>query len=255
MKIDLNADLGEGFGPYFLTDDDALLDIVSSANVACGMHAGDPQTMVRVCRMAGDRGVSIGAHPGYADIPGFGRRVIPMADSEIEALVAVQIGALQAAAALSGNRVRYVKPHGALYTFAEKNIPAADAICRAIHACDPKLLVMTSPGSALLKVADDFGLATVVEGFADRRYEPDGSLVSRSKDRAVIEDVAEIAAQAVRLATGHGVIAVDGTVLPMSVQTICLHGDGRSAIEAARAVRSRLQAEGVSISTFLKGTL
>ncbi|MFB8344611.1 LamB/YcsF family protein [Brucella cytisi] len=253
MKIDLNADLGEGFGPYFLTEDDALLGIVSSANIACGMHAGDPSTMARVCRMAGDRGVAIGAHPGYSDRDGFGRRVIPLSATEIEVLVAVQIGALQAAAALSGNRVRYVKPHGALYTLAEKNGPAADAICRATHACDPSLAVMTSPGSLLLRAADDFGLAAVVEGFADRRYEPDGFLVSRNKDSAIIENIDDIADQAFRLATGQGVVTIDGTIVPMAVQTICLHGDSRSAVETAKAVRQRLRVEGVLISPFLKG--
>ena len=253
MTIDLNADLGEGYGPYFLTDDDGLLEVVTSANIACGMHAGDPVTMARTCRTAAAKGVVIGAHPGYADIIGFGRRAIPMTPAEIEALVAVQIGALQAAAALSGARVRYVKPHGALYSLAERDDAAAQAICRAIRACDERLLVMTSPTSVLLRHAADAGLTGVAEGFADRRYEPDGTLVSRSKPGSVLVDVEEIAEQAVRLATGRGVVASDGNVLDLAVETICLHGDGASAMQAARAVRARLEREGVAVRAFAKG--
>lgn len=253
MKIDLNADLGEGFGPYFLTDDEGLLEVVTSANIACGMHAGDPVTMVRTCRTAGEKGVVIGAHPGYADIIGFGRRAIPMSPSEIEALVAVQIGALQAAAGLSGNKVRYVKPHGALYSLSERDEAVAQAICRAVRACGEDLLVMTSPVSVLLEQAPAFGLSAISEGFADRRYEKDGSLAARSKPGAVIEDVDEIAEQALRLATGRGVVTGDGTVVRLAVQTICLHGDGPSAMEAARRVRARFEQEGITISAFAKG--
>jgi len=253
MMIDLNADLGEGFGPYSLTDDEGLLDIVTSANIACGMHAGDPATMVRTCRTAAQKGVVIGAHPGYADIIGFGRRVIPMAPSEIEALVAIQIGALQAAAALSGEKVRYVKPHGALYSLSERDEAVAQAICRAVSACDPALAVMTSPVSVLLDTAAASGLLTVSEGFADRRYETDGTLVARDKPGAVIVDVDEIAEQAVRLATGRGVVTGGGAVLNLTVQTICLHGDGASAMEAARKVRARFDQENIAVSAFAKG--
>ena len=253
MTIDLNADLGEGYGPYFLTDDDGLLEVVTSANIACGMHAGDPVTMVRTCRTAAEKGVVIGAHPGYADLIGFGRRPMPLTPDETEALVAVQVGALQACAALSGAKVRYVKPHGALYWAAERDEKVAAAICRAVRACDDSLIVMTSPVSALLRLAADAGLAAVSEGFADRRYEPDGRLVSRTRPDALIVDVDEIAEQAVRLATGRGVTASDGTVLDLPVRTICLHGDGVSAMQAARAVRARLEKEGIAVRAFAKG--
>lgn len=252
MQIDLNADLGEGFGPYHLTDDEGLLGVVTSANIACGMHAGDPLTMARTCRSAKEKDVNIGAHPGYADILGFGRRVIPMTPVELEALIAVQVGALQAAAALSGARVSYVKPHGALYTFAERDDAAAEAICRAVKACAPDLLVMTSPGSAIIAKAAAAGLQTVLEGFADRRYQPDGTLVARDKPGAVLHQVDEIVDQALRIATGRGVIASDGGVLKLAAQTICLHGDGKTAMEAARAVRAGLGREGVDVVAFAR---
>jgi UPF0271 protein len=251
--IDLNADLGEGFGPYDLTDDDGLLDIVTSANIACGMHAGDATTMVRVCRMAGERGVVIGAHPGYADREGFGRRHIPMSADDIEALVAIQIGALQAAAALSGNSVRYVKPHGALYTLAEKDMPVANAICRAAQACCAEMAVMCSPKSALLVAAADFGLTAVAEGFADRRYQPDGTLVPRSRPHAVFENLDQIVDQALQLAQRQDVTSDTGEPLQMTVRTICLHGDGRMAMAAASAVRARLEASGIVLAPFLGG--
>lgn len=251
--IDLNADIGEGFGPYALTDDDGLLNIVTSANIACGMHAGDATTMVRVCRMAGERGVAIGAHPGYADREGFGRRHIPMSADEIEALVATQTGALQAAAALSGNRVRYIKPHGALYTLAEKDRSVANAICRAAQACGSDMAIMCSPNSALLGAAGDFGLPAIAEGFADRRYQADGTLVPRSRPDAVFEDVDRIVDQALLLARGQDVTTDRGEPLKVPVRTICLHGDGRTAMVSANAVRARLEASGIVLASFLRG--
>jgi UPF0271 protein len=238
--VDLNADLGEGFGAWRMADDEALLDIVTSANVACGFHAGDPSTMDRVCTAAAARGVAIGAQVGYRDLVGFGRRHIDYAHDELRDDLLYQIGALDAFARAHGSRVGYVKPHGALYNAAVPDgIPAA-AVVAAAAAFDRAMPVLGLPGSALLRHARDAGLRPVDEGFADRRYRADGTLVPRREPGAVLTGTQEVVDQALRLA-GTGEVA-----------SLCVHGDTPGAVALARAVRDALRAAGIELAPFAR---
>lgn len=239
-SIDLNADLGEGFGAWRLGDDDALLDVVTSANVACGFHAGDPSTMHRVCRAAAERGVAVGAQVGYRDLAGFGRRRIDYHRAELRDDILYQIGALQGFCRAAGDRVRYLKPHGALYNVAAVDEGQAGAVVDAVLAWDPELPVLCQPGSVLASAAVAAGLTVVGEGFADRGYLADGRLVPRSAQGALVQERADVVDRAVRMAVSGEVVAVDGTVVSCPVRSICLHGDTPGAVELARAVRDGL---------------
>ncbi len=252
VRIDLNADLGEGLGTWRLGDDEALLDVITSANVACGFHAGDPVTMRRVCEQAVARGVTIGAQVGYRDLHGFGRRRIEMPPDELTADVLYQLGALEACARAAGDRVRYVKPHGALYNSAAvEQVPAA-AVVEAVAIYDPTLPLLGLPGSVLQREAERAGLPFVGEAFADRRYRADGTLVSRTEDGAVLTDADSVIAQALSLARDGVVVAVDGTRVPVTAATVCVHGDTPGAVALAVAVRAALAAAGVVVAPFLR---
>ena len=248
MRIDLNADVGESFGPYEIGADAAVLRHVTSANVACGGHGGDPSVMRRTVRLAVDSGASPGAHPGYADLMGFGRRDIEMAPQEVEDLVVYQIGALAGMAAAEGVRLRHVKPHGALYNRAARDRPLADAIARAVRAVDRRLILFGGSGSRLVEAGEALGLRTAAEVFADRAYRADGSLAPRREPGAVIADPALVAERALRLVERGEVAAVDGAVIQLRRDTICLHGDTPGAGDIAAAVRARLEQAGVRLA-------
>ena len=249
--IDLNCDLGEGFGAWPMGDDAALLDVVTSANVACGFHAGDPQIMLATCRLAAERGVAIGAHVAYPDLRGFGRRPVPTTPDELFADVVYQLGALRAAARAAGTRVSYVKPHGALYNVAVRDAAQADAVVAACAAVDPQLAVLALPGSELLRAASDHGLVPVPETYADRAFQPDGTLVPRSQAGSVLHDPGEIAARVVRLVTEGQVTAVDGTEIAVDARSVCVHGDTPGAAAIAARVRAELVAAGVGLRAFV----
>jgi 5-oxoprolinase (ATP-hydrolysing) subunit A len=248
--IDLNADLGEGFGVWRLGDDDAMLGIISSANVACGFHAGDPAGLLRVCRSATERGVRIGAQVSYRDLAGFGRRFIDVAPDDLVADVVYQIGALQAIAHAAGSAVSYVKPHGALYNTIVTNREQAAAVAAAVHLVDPALPVLGMAGSAFFDEADRVGLRTVAEAFADRAYRPDGQLVSRREPGAVLHDPAAIAERVLTMVTSGRVTAIDGTQVTVGVESVCVHGDSPGAVGIATAVRDRLTAAGIELRAF-----
>jgi 5-oxoprolinase (ATP-hydrolysing) subunit A len=248
--IDLNADLGEGFGVWRLGDDDAMLGIISSANVACGFHAGDPAGLLRVCRSATERGVRIGAQVSYRDLAGFGRRFIDVAPDDLVADVVYQIGALQAIAHVAGSAVSYVKPHGALYNTIVTNREQAAAVAAAVHLVDPALPVLGMAGSAFFDEADRVGLRTVAEAFADRAYRPDGQLVSRREPGAVLHDPAAIAERVLTMVTSGRVTAIDGTQVTVGVESVCVHGDSPGAVGIATAVRDRLTAAGIELRAF-----
>jgi UPF0271 protein len=250
VTIDLNADLGEGFGVWRLGDDDAMLDVVTSANVACGFHAGDPAGLSRTCRAAADRGVRIGAQVSYRDLAGFGRRYIDMNAEDLTADVMYQIGALQALASAAGSSVGYVKPHGALYNTIVTDRGQADAVAAAVHAVDPGLPVLGLAGSEFFAAANELGLRTVPEAFADRAYRPDGQLVSRREPGAVLHDVGHIADRVAAMVGRGRVDAVDGSVIPIAVESVCVHGDSPGAVLIASAVRDRLTADGVVLRAF-----
>ncbi|SCG47122.1 LamB/YcsF family protein [Micromonospora halophytica] len=248
--MDLNADLGEGFGIWRLGDDEALLDLVTSANVACGFHGGDPPTMRRVCGAAAERGVAVGAQVGYRDLAGFGRRHIEYAFTDLRDEVTYQLGALDAFCRLFRTRVRYLKPHGALYHAAAVDESQAAALVAAVNEYDHELPILCAPGSTLAQLAAGAGLRVVAEGFADRGYLPNGSLVPRTAPGALITDPDEVATRAVRMATEHTVVAVDGTEIPCHVASICLHGDTPGAVAAAALVRAALIDAGVTPRPF-----
>jgi len=249
-RIDLNADLGEGFGVWRLGDDDAMLQVVSSANVACGFHAGDPAGLLRVCRSAAERGVRIGAQVSYRDLAGFGRRFIDVATEDLVADIVYQIGALQGIAAAAGSVVSYVKPHGALYNTIVANREQAAAVAAAVHLVDATLPVLGMAGSVFFDEAVRLGLRTVAEAFADRAYRPDGQLVSRREPGAVLHDPAEIAQRVVGMVTSGRVTAADGTEIAVSVESVCVHGDSPGAVQIATAVRDQLTAAGTGIGAF-----
>ena len=250
MQIDLNADLGEGFGAWRMGDDDALLRVVTSANVACGFHAGDPATMARVCGLAAAEGVAIGAQVGYRDLAGFGRRRMDIAEDELSADVLYQLGALDAFARAAGTRVRYLKPHGALYNTAAHDPVQARAVVRAVARFDPKIAVLGLPGSALSAAAAAAELRFVAEAFADRAYTSGGRLVSRTEPGAVHHDEDAVVAQAVSIVRDGVVTALDGTAVQVRAASLCLHGDTPGAVSMARSVRAALSRLGVTLAPF-----
>ncbi len=249
--VDLNADLAEGFGVWELGDDDALLGIVTSANLACGFHAGNPVGLARTCRAAAARGVRIGAQVGYFDLAGFGRRRIEVDPAELTADVIYQIGALQALAHAAGSDLGYVKPHGALYNTVVEHREQARAVARAVHTVDPGLPVLGLAGSVFFDEARRLGLRTVAEGFADRAYQPDGTLVPRSNPGAVLRDPATIAERALAMVRTGSVAASDGTIIPIEMESVCVHGDSPGAVGIATAVRDRLLAGGIDLAAFV----
>jgi len=246
MKVALNADLGEGFGPWRMGDDAALLPWIDSASLACGFHAGDPETMARGVRQAAAAGVSLGAHPGFADLLGFGRRPLPVTPTEIPALIAYQVGALQAICTLAGQRVTHVKPHGALYTMAAADPALAAAVVEAVAGIERGLILVAPAGSALAAAAAKAGLRLAAEGFCDRGYEADGSLSPRGVAGAVIADPAEAAARAVAMVREQAVVSRGGKRIPTRIDTLCLHGDGANAAAVARAVAEALDQAGLT---------
>jgi 5-oxoprolinase (ATP-hydrolysing) subunit A len=248
--LDLNSDLGEGYGHWALGDDAALLEVVTSANVACGFHAGDPATIDRTVRTAVEHGVAIGAQVSYPDLVGFGRREIDVAPDDLTADVLYQIGALEAFAKAAGSRVRYVKPHGALYNRIARDPVQAAAVVEAIRRYDPTLPLLTLPGSAVMQAAADAGIAAVGEGFADRAYTGEGRLVSRRERGAVLHDPERVAARAVVMATEGRVETVDGGEVTVEVRSLCVHGDTPGAVDLAKAVRSALEDAGVTLEAF-----
>ncbi|HEV2919397.1 MAG TPA: 5-oxoprolinase subunit PxpA [Actinomycetota bacterium] len=248
--MDLNSDLGEGYGNWALGNDAALLGVVTSANVACGFHAGDPATIDRTVRTATERGVAIGAQVSYPDLVGFGRREIDEAPDDLTADVLYQIGALEAFARAAGSRVRYVKPHGALYNRIARDPVQAAAVVEAIRRYDPSLPLLTLPGSAAMRAAQEAGVPAVGEGFADRAYTGDGRLVSRREPGAVLHDPERVAARAVVMATEGRVETVDGGEVTVEVRSLCVHGDTPGAVDLAKAVRSALDDAGVTLEAF-----
>ncbi|MFE3826611.1 LamB/YcsF family protein [Streptomyces sp. NPDC059092] len=244
MTIDLNSDLGEGFGAWRLGDDDALLTLVTSANIACGFHAGDPTVMRGACEEAARRGVAIGAQVGYRDLPGFGRRFIDVDPPELVNDVVYQIAALDGFARLAGTRVTYVKPHGALYNAIVHHEAQAAAVAEAVRRYDPALAVLGLPGSAWLRHAADAGLPCFQEAFADRAYTPQGTLVSRREPGAVLHDPDAIVARSLRMVTEGVVTAVDGTDVPVRADSLCVHGDTPGAVAIARLLRDELTRTG-----------
>lgn len=251
MRIDLNSDLGEGFGPWHLGDDARMLRIVTSANIACGGHAGDPETMFQTLTLACENGVTVGAHPGYNDLIGFGRRVIPMSASQVARICAAQIGGLQAVAAMVGVPVSYVKPHGALANLAAQDRDVADAIVAAVQKIDPCMAVLAISGTQLEQAARAAGAPVYSEIFADRGYLPSGQLVPRNQPGAKIHDAGEAAARLVSFLETGLMPAVGGDPVKLVAQSICVHGDSPGALAMARETRDRLIAQGVQITSFL----
>jgi len=251
VRIDLNADVGESFGAWTLGDDAALLPHLTSANVACGFHAGDPTTLRRTCAQASAAGVAIGAQVGYRDLAGFGRRFLDVDPADLTADIVYQIGALDALARTHGSAVRYVKPHGALYNATVHHHAQARAVVDAVRTLDPTLPILGLPGSVLLRLTEEAGLRAVPEAFADRAYAADGTLVPRGIPGAVLTDPAVIAERAVALATTGLITAIDGTEIAVTAASLCVHGDTPGAVAIAAAVRAGLAAHGVEVASFV----
>ena len=247
MYIDLNCDMGESFGAYRIGHDAEVMPFITSANVACGFHAGDPGVMRRTVRLAREHGVAVGAHPGLPDLVGFGRREMKIAPGDLEDAVVYQVGALAAVAASEGVRLQHVKAHGALYNMAVKDDALADAIAKAVAAVDAGLILLGLPGSALLGAGERHGLQVAAEAFADRAYEPDGTLVSRLKAGAVIHDAPAVVARVVRMVKEGVVRAIDGSDVRLGATTVCTHGDTPGAHELVRLIREGLEREGVEV--------
>lgn len=247
QEIDLNSDLGESFGPWQMGDDEAMLSIVTSANVAAGGHASDPETMYRTLLTTARRGVTAGAHPGYNDREGFGRRVIPMQPAEIARMIAAQIGALQAIAALAGTEIRYVKPHGALGNLAADDEAVAQAIAETVEALPGRLAILAISGTALDGIARRRGMRVASEIFADRNYLPNGRLVPRARPDALLHDADEAADRLLRMLETGRMPVIGGDPIPLAAESICVHGDGEAAVAMARALRQRLEAAGIAL--------
>ncbi|WP_062118682.1 LamB/YcsF family protein [Aureimonas sp. AU40] len=248
--IDLNSDLGESYGAWAMGDDAAMLSIVSSANIACGFHAGDPAGLLRTLREAAERGVRVGAHVSYPDRVGFGRRDMDVAHEELVADVVYQIGALQGLARAAGTSVTYVKPHGALYNRIAGDARQGRAVIEGIKLADPTLVLMGLAGAPILTQAREAGLATVAEAFADRAYTPEGTLVSRREPGAVIHDPETVARRMVQLAQSGTLEAIDGSTVRLTAQSICVHGDSPGAVAIARAVREAFEASSIAVRPF-----
>lgn len=247
-RIDLNADVGESFGRWTLGDEVELLRSVTSINVACGFHAGDPSGIRRTLRLARQAEVAVGAHPGLPDLVGFGRREMAVSPGEIEDLVLYQIGAVAALAKAEGMRLQHVKAHGALYTMANRDRDLAEAVAHATASFDPGLMLVGLPGSSLVAAGQAAGLQTIAEGFADRAYEPNGSLTPRSRPGAVIGDSAAVMARALRLVQEGRVRAIDESDITMRIDTLCIHGDTAGAPALMRQLRAALEAAGVTVA-------
>lgn len=252
QSIDLNCDCGEGFGAYRMGDDDAMLDIVTSASVACGFHGGDPETMARTFEIAKAKGVAIGAHPGFPDLWGFGRRKIPFSLGEIERLVAYQTGAAAALAAYAGHKLSYVKVHGALSHAAVEDPEVARAVARAVRAVDPRLGFLAIAGTSLEAAGTAEGLMVAREIYADRAYTDEGHLVSRSAPGAVLHEPEEVVRRILAMVSERAVIAVSGRRIPTAIDSICVHGDTPNAVAMAKALRERLEAEGFHVAPFAR---
>lgn len=245
VSVDINCDVGEGFGPWQMGNDAALMQYITSANIACGFHAGDPLVMRKTVRLALKHHIAIGAHPGFPDLQGFGRRDIGMRPEEVFAMVLYQIGALEAIARAEGGTLRHVKPHGALYNMAAKDARLADAIARAVQQAGTGLVLYGLSGSALIKAGEAIGLRTASEVFADRTYEDDGSLTPRSNPGALIEDTSKAVAQAMQMVRKQTVVSTNGRTVALASQTVCLHGDGERAVEFAAAIHSAFKEAGI----------
>ena len=248
--IDLNSDMGESFGRWTLGDDESLLTVVSSANIACGFHAGDPAVMVRTLRNAAENGVTVGAHVSYRDLAGFGRRYVDESDEDLTADIMYQLAAIEGLATAAGTHVSYVKPHGALYNRIVTDERQAACVIRAMQMVDASLGLLTLPGSAVGRLAEQAGLAVYREAFADRAYTSSGTLVSRREPGAVITDPTVVADRVARMVSDGTVEAIDGTVVPIAADSVCVHGDSPAAVAMAKAVRERLEAGGVTVRPF-----
>ena len=249
MFIDINCDMGESFGPWKMGADEDVMRNITSANVACGAHAGDPRVMRRTIKLARESRVAVGAHPGYADLQGFGRREMQADPVETEDAVIAQIGALAAIARTEGLALQHVKAHGALYNQAARDRALADALARAIKAFDPSLIMFGLPNSPMIDAGRAAGLRVAAEGFADRAYQPDGSLMGRSKPGAVIHDPAAVVERAVRMVRDGVVLTPDGHEISLKVDTICVHGDTPGAAELTRRIHAGLQAAGIKVQS------
>ena len=247
-KIDLNCDLGESFGAYTIGRDQDVIPLISSCNIACGFHASDPEVMQKTVRMAIEAGIGIGAHPGFPDLMGFGRRNLRVSPEEAGAYITYQLGALYAFAKSAGVRIQHVKPHGALYNMAGKEYPLALAIAKAVQAFDPELILLGLSGSESVRAAQDIGLPAAREVFADRAYMPDGSLMPRTMEGAVIHDEAEAIRRVVRMVKEHKVTAADGTDIEIVPDSICVHGDNEKALVFVTQIRAALQEENIEIA-------
>lgn len=250
MRIDLNSDVGESFGAWRLGQDADLMPAISSANVACGFHAGDPGVMRETVALARSHGVAVGAHPGFPDLAGFGRRNMHCSPAEVEDFVVYQVGALAAVAAAQGVRLQHVKPHGALYNMACVEAPLAAAIARATAAVDRSLVLFGLPGSHLLAEGRRAGLRVAAEIFADRAYLADGALVPRSRPGSVIHDPEVVVARAIEMIRDRSVLSVDGTPVALEADTLCVHGDTPGAAALATAIRRALEATGIRVEAF-----
>jgi UPF0271 protein len=247
MRIDINADMGESFGAYTIGHDEGLMKSITSANIAAGFHGGDPSVLRATIRLARAHGVAVGAHPSYPDLVGFGRRAMAVSPREAEDFVLYQIAAVGGVAQAEGVRMQHVKAHGELFNVAARDPDLAGAIARAVAAYDKSLILFAMPGSEMLKAGMALGLRTVTEVFADRAYEPDGSLMSRRKAGAVIHDPAAVVERAVRMVRGRSVVASDGSVVPLEADTICVHGDTPGADALAAKVRAGLEQAGIVV--------
>ncbi len=255
QKIDLNCDMGESFGAYKIGMDESVIKYITSANIACGWHAGDPLVMDKTVKMAVEHGVGVGAHPGYPDLLGFGRRNMDCTADEIRSYVISQVGALQAFCTVHGTRLQHVKPHGALYLTAVANETVARAVAEAIVSVNPNLLYVAlagAKGEMVRRIGNEAGLKTVFEAFPDRAYTPEGNLVSRREPGAVIKDPATVAQRALRMAVQGVVTAIDGSSVKLEAQTLCVHGDTPSALDLVRNIRETLEAEGVAVQPMSK---
>jgi UPF0271 protein len=246
-RIDLNADVGESFGAYVIGDDAGLMASITSASIAAGSHAGDPSILRETIRLARHHGVSVGAHPGLPDLAGFGRRELRVTPQEVEDLVLFQAAAVAGVAAAEGVRMRHVKPHGALYNMAARDIDLAQAIAHAVKAIDPSLVLFAPPRSRLLAAAQSAGLRTAAEGFADRAYNPDGSLAARARPGALVTDPEQVVSRALGMVLEKTIVALDGTMLQLRVDTLCVHGDTPGAAVLAAHLRRGLLAAGVAV--------
>lgn len=251
-RVDLNSDLGESFGRYTLGSDDQIIPLITSANVACGFHASDPVVMKKTIEMAREAGIHVGAHPGYPDLMGFGRRNMTISPAEAKAYTLYQIGALDAFCKAAGLEMQHVKPHGAFYNMAAKDYKLAHGICEAIAEYNPKLILMALSGSEMIRAAEDCGLRAASEVFADRAYEEDGTLVNRSKEGAMITDEDEAIARVVRMIKEQKVTAITGKDIPLKADSICVHGDGAKALAFVAKIRETLTKEGIEICPLAK---